>query len=127
MTDEPIPDDIMQAARKVCAPSFSGASRIDDAQHVLDVARALMAERAKWEAEIGSIRRAYAELMRQVQQGETYKENATLRAENERLREALIPIAKASESYGPGYADYDSGLVRVGILRRARAALKGGE
>jgi hypothetical protein len=45
MTD--IPDEIMQRARVVCAPSFSGAAYVNDAQHVADVARALMEAEAR--------------------------------------------------------------------------------
>lgn len=42
-----IPADVMETAKRVCEPSFSGASRVDDAQHILDVARAIMVERER--------------------------------------------------------------------------------
>jgi len=42
MTDR-IPDEIMREAIKICDPSFSGGTRVNDAQHIVDVARALMA------------------------------------------------------------------------------------
>ncbi|WPM80875.1 hypothetical protein R5W60_05350 [Brucella pseudintermedia] len=42
MTDR-IPDETMREAIKICDPSFSGGTRVNDAQHIVDVARALMA------------------------------------------------------------------------------------
>jgi len=43
MTAPEIPDEIMREARELCQPSCSGGTRIDDAQHIVDVARALLA------------------------------------------------------------------------------------
>jgi len=86
-----IPDDIGRTALIFAERAFTVLQLCKSDAVVIKmlVAEALMAERAKWEAEIGSIRRAYAELMHRVRQGEAYKENFTLRAENERLRGAL--------------------------------------
>lgn len=46
MTDS-IPDEIMREAIKICDPSFSGGTRVYDAQHIVDVARALLRERQR--------------------------------------------------------------------------------
>lgn len=35
--------DYTEKARNICRPSYSGASRVDDAQHVEDVATAIRA------------------------------------------------------------------------------------
>jgi hypothetical protein len=47
MTETDIPADIMDAARESCRPGKSGAVRVDDAQHVIDVALAILAERER--------------------------------------------------------------------------------
>ncbi|WP_420961132.1 hypothetical protein [Brucella sp. IR073] len=50
-----IPEEIKREAQTVCAPSYSGATRVDDAQHVLDVARALMARDQRAARKVSSL------------------------------------------------------------------------
>ena len=132
MTNEPIPDDIMQAARKAMVDGFNACVRfrkgfctcdpgaIDGCKkQVSAIANALMAERAKLGAEL-----------------------ATLRAENERLRSVLDEARRAigehfapNDCYatGPATGDAFRDLIECPacsfILKydATRAALKGGE
>lgn len=106
--DTPIPDDILAASFDLVESLESNkadAAATSDERYARLltndanlIARASMAERAKWEAEL-----------------------ATLRAENERLRDAVIGI----EEYWNGGSE--SAVDAAEEMRdRARSALKGG-